>query len=143
MRQIVYTIIGYIAFQLVVPRLWERLLTEAPDWLLRLGIFAFTTLCLILIVGADPLYVRLWNPRQYPIGSTLIVMISTAAFGALIWSLFILRVVPGMPHTAPKNELAPVGQTSKTETPKSEEIVKDAMPPVATVGAATEPTAVI
>jgi hypothetical protein len=88
--QIVLAIAGYFLLQLFVPRLWEKVMSEAPPWLARLAVFAAALACVAVFVCAHPVWARLSNPSQYPAASTIIVIVSIAAIGATAWWQFVV-----------------------------------------------------
>jgi hypothetical protein len=91
MRKIIGAIIAYILLQLVLPSVWEKIMTTAPAWAMRLVLFGLTVLLLVFVAFSEPVYTRLSKPHQYPLSSTAIVFAALAVLCAAGWWFFIVR----------------------------------------------------
>lgn len=90
MRQIALTALGWFIFSLVVPSIWERAMSSAPEWVYRVVVCAVAVAALGLIVFSDPVYERLSRPATHPVVSTvLIVVLGGALLGSLWWAMVV------------------------------------------------------
>jgi hypothetical protein len=118
MRQIVFLVCAYIVLNLLIPHLWEWIMSTAPPWTMKWIIFAAVVLVLACVVFTDPVYSRLTKPASNPISSTLLFVMLLAASGATAWWQF--AVVPTKEERTSSGRLA----TSPSPSPDSLDLSK-------------------
>ena len=91
MRQIVLSILGYVVLQLFVPKLWERLVSTAPESSVRILILAAALVCVAFVALSDPIYQRLSDPIKYPVSSTLSAVLIVALITGSGWWFLVVN----------------------------------------------------
>jgi hypothetical protein len=127
MRQIIIAVVVYVALNLVVPNAWERFMTTAPDWALRLVLCVFAIGCAAAVFFSSPVYERVTQPNDYPITSTIaIASLAAAVFGAVWWFELASRpsVSPAsspavQSFSVPSTSIQPVALSAPSEPPLS------------------------
>lgn len=90
MRQTAVGIFAYIVLNLLVPSLWDWLMSSAPPVIGRVIIFAGAVVCLALVAFSNPVYRRLISPGTYPISSTALVVVLVATLVGTAWWQFVI-----------------------------------------------------
>ncbi len=93
MRQILIAVGIYAVLNLFLPTIWEKVMSNAPDWALPWILFGSTVICLGIVAFSDPVYSRLTNPASFPVTSTLAFSGLVVALAASGWWFFV--ALPG------------------------------------------------
>jgi hypothetical protein len=92
--QSLLAVLLFLFATLLLPHIWGRLMSNAPEWAERIVQFAFILVSVSMVLLSDPVLARLKAPNQHRVASTLIVSAATALVFGACWWLFIAAPKP-------------------------------------------------
>jgi hypothetical protein len=75
---------------LLLPTIWDRIMSSAPPWAWNALAFAFVLVGVALLILSNPIWPRLKQAGQYPITATAVVALVLAVLGASAFWFFVL-----------------------------------------------------
>jgi hypothetical protein len=78
MREAVWGVLLFVFSTLVFPKAWESFMTAAPDWVERVVRVVFVVVSVVIVLMADPVYMRLRDSQQHRVASAVIVVLAVA-----------------------------------------------------------------
>ena len=91
MRQAIIAIAVYAVTQLFLPSLWERFMSTAPGWVLRLVLFTAAVFCVAAFALSEPVYSRLSSAGQFPLSSTTAVVAIVGLLAGAAWWIWVVH----------------------------------------------------
>jgi hypothetical protein len=98
MRELISAFLLFVFSTLLLPHLWSRYMSNAPEWVEQAIATISIILGVVLLLSTDWATSRLTAPKQHPLSSLLIVGLSGAAIFCSFWFFVI---APRMPSSTP------------------------------------------